>query len=407
MRRHFSPALLLALSTLAAPASAQVNDEPWYAGGAIGWTQVSNVYRVSANATPNDDQLRSATLLAGAQLRLGRQRLKLDARASQNDYRRNRDLRHLAYNGSAAWDWVLGSRLSGSLSTGAQRSLAPFNPGNAPVTTEKNIERSERVRLYARYGLVGLWSVDGAIGANRRDYSVALYDPYDYRQRSADLGLRWQPGAELNLRLGLREARGSYPRFRRLAGGEYQADRFTRQDVDASLWWTPSPQNQLNLRLSHGRSEHSEAGARDYKGNSGRLEWLWSPSARLQFQTVLSRDSGDDSRQIDLGQFGSIGSVSSRVYNSLQWQAAYALTAKLTLDASLGQTERELTDLLGASSRTGKDRTRTASLGARWAFDRKGSLGCQWATDRRRGAAEFSLPYEAESVGCSVQYMLR
>ena len=61
-------------------------------------------------------------------------------------------------------------------------------------------ERSERVRLYARYGLVGLWSVDGAIGANRRDYSIALYDPYDYRQRSADLGLNWQPSPSLSLR---------------------------------------------------------------------------------------------------------------------------------------------------------------------------------------------------------------
>ena len=46
-------------------------------------------------------------------------------------------------------------------------------------------------------------------------------------------------------------------------------------------------------------------------------------------------------------------------------------------------------------------------MGARWAFDRNGLLSCQLSTDRRTGAAGFSLPFNASSTGCSLQYMLR
>jgi hypothetical protein len=167
-------------------------------------------------------------LLAGVQARLGRHRWKLDTRVSQNDYQRNSDLRNLSYSATTSWDWASGSRLSGQVLLGSQRSLAPFNPGNAPVTNQKNIERSDRARVYARYGLAGLWAVDGSVGANRRDYSLALYDRYDYSQRNADIGLRYQPSPPLGLRLASRHSRGSYPRHTVTGVGSFQADRFSR-----------------------------------------------------------------------------------------------------------------------------------------------------------------------------------
>jgi hypothetical protein len=281
------------------------------------------------------DTVRSATLLAGVQARLGRQRWKLDTRVSQNDYQRNSDLRNCPTARRPSWDWASGSRLSGQVLLGSQRSLAPFNPGNAPVTNQKNIERSDRARVYARYGLAGLWAVDGSVGANRRDYSLALYDRYDYSQRNADIGLRYQPSPPLGLRLASRHSRGSYPRHTVTGVGSFQADRFSRRDLDASLTWTPGPEHQVALRISDGRSRHTEAAARDYRGRSGQLSTTWAPTSKLLFQAQLSRDTGDDSRLVDQGQFGSINSSNSRSYDSLQLQAVYSLTAKVTLDASL------------------------------------------------------------------------
>lgn len=405
--RPIPTGLLLLATLIGGSAQAQTADSPWYAGASLGVTQIRNVYRADDVQQPaNDDQLRSASLLAGARLRLGRQRLQLDTRISQNDYQRNRDLRNLAYNGGLTMDWVLGARLGGQLSLGAQRSLAPFNPGNAPVTTEKNIESSERARLSARYGLAGLWSVDGSLSANRRDYSIALYDRYDYSQQGGDLGLRWQAMNDIGLRVSTRRTSGEYPRHRALAGGAFEADRFRRKDIDLTVDWTPGTENRLVLRVSDGSAKHTSASARDFKGSSGRLDWTWVPTSRIRLQTSLSRENGDDSRLVDLGFFGSFNSSNSRRYDSLQLQAAYAVSAKISVDLNVSELRRELTDSFGANSNTGRDRTRAAGAGVRWAFDRRGQFGCQWASDRRSGAAGFSLPYKASSVGCSLQYMI-
>ena len=64
--------LWLALASGAAQAQAQAGDEPWYAGGSLGLTRIDNLYRVSDAETENSATVRSATLLAGPQARLGR-----------------------------------------------------------------------------------------------------------------------------------------------------------------------------------------------------------------------------------------------------------------------------------------------------------------------------------------------
>ncbi len=403
LMRPLTAGLLLAI---AASAQAQPEGDSWHLGASLGLTQLKNLYRTSNAAAANDDQLRTATLLAGSQLRLGRQRLRADARVSQNDYRRNPDLGYVGYAGGAGLDWVLGSQLSGSLSANAQRNLAPFNPGNAPITQDKNIENNRQLRAALRYGLRGQWSVDAALTAVKRDFSISLYEPYNYTQNSAQAGLRWQPDASLWARIGLRSAEGDYPRFRKRPDGSYEADRFTRNEIETSVDWQLAARHVLAVRLNYGKSDHTGANARDYQGGSGRLSWQWQPGSRLQMLTTLRREQGDDSRDIDLGLFGSISSLDSRVYDSLQWQAAYAISSKLSVNVSASELRRELSSSFGNLTRGGTDRTRTASVGVSWAFDQRGQLGCQWATDRRRGAAGFSLPYTASSVGCSVQYQI-
>jgi hypothetical protein len=405
MRLALACPLLVGLAAISG-AHAQVAEDPWYAGASLGWTKVSNLYRVSNEAARNDDTVRAVSVMAGAQTRLGRQRIKLDARLSQNDYSKNSDLGNLSYSGSGGLDWAIGSRISGTLSASSSRNLAPFNPGNTPITEKKNIERNDRARLYARYGLAGLWSVDGGFTAVRRDFSIVEYNRYDFSQTSFDLGLRWQPGPELSLRLGGRQADGKAPRYVTTANGSFLADRWKRKDVDASISWTPSLENQLTLRISNGTARHTEAAARDFKGSSGDLSWKWAPTARIFVTAQLSRETGDDTREINFGPITLLNSY-SRVSDTAQLQLVYAVSAKVSLDLSVSEARRSLSDERFGGIVEGKDRTRSAGLGVRWAMARNGSLGCQWNTDRRQGAAGFSLPYTASSVGCSAQYMLR
>lgn len=398
------PALLL---LIAAPAvQAQSDDAPWYLGASLGLTQVSNLYRLDGSQPRNDDQLRSLSLLAGGQMHLGRQRLRLDLRASKNDYQRNPDLGYVGYNATGNLDWQLGERLSGQFTVAGQRTLAPFNPGNAPSTTDKNIERNESARFSARYGLAGPWALEAGVTANQRDFSIPLYDRFDYSQVATDYGVRWQPQPAWSMRVGGRHASGRYPRFRQQADGSYLADRYKRNELELQLGWNPRPDHQLSLRLGQGTSRYTEAFARNSKGTNGSMDWRWAPSARWVLQLQASRDSGDDTRLVDLGQFGRFDSVNSSSTDALQLRASYAISAKLSLDLNAGEYRRKLVDSLGDTRVSGTDRTRSAGLGLRWAFTRQGQAGCQVNRDSRTGATGFSLPYTASSYGCSVQYLI-
>lgn len=403
MRRFLGCSLLLFGSLT----QAQSADAPWYVGASLGLTRVSNLYRLGGDAAANDDTVRSATLLAGVQARLGRQRWKLDANLSQNKYQRNSQLGYNGHSVSASWDWASGSRLSGQLLAGSERTLAPFNPGNVAISTEKNIERNDRARAYARYGLYGLWAVDGGLTLNRRDFSIALYDRFEYTQRSADLGLRYQASAELSLRAATRQSRATYPRFGRVFGStDFVEDRVRRKDLDLSADWTPSSAHQFALRLSSSTALHSVASAADYEGSSGSLNWSWVPTAKLLLQTRLWRDIGDDTREF-ASFFGTINSSNNRRYDGLRMQVVYQVSAKVSVQASVSEIRRDFVDEIGLQIRGNQDRTRAASLSARWAFDRNGMVSCQVAADRRTGSAnEFSPPYRAHSSGCSLQYLL-
>jgi hypothetical protein len=408
-----APLLVGAFFLLPSITQAQTEARPWYLGGSVSLTQVNNVYRVSqlansAEQVSNDDRVTGSSIYGGFNARLGRQRLRLDGSVVNNDYQRNRSLRYQGYTGRGGLDWQVGNALSGSLDFSAQRGLAPFNSGNLPSSRSKNIETNRDAALSARYGLLGPWSVDVAFGASDRDYSLASFERFELRQNSTSVGLRWSPSPALSTRLVLRHGRGTYPRFAALPasqGGGFQEDRFRRKDVDLVLTWQPSSLHALSARIGQGSTQRRLATGSNSKGTNYRLDWTWLPTSKLRLQTVLARENGADTQQFRFGEFVAGDSLSARRYDSLQLQAAYALSAKLNLNASAGESRRTVDNSVnGNTTASANDRTQTAALGLSWAYTRNGSVGCQINADRRRGAAGFGQPYSSHSVGCSLRY---
>lgn len=400
--RKSAPALLLLGCTL--PALAQ--QSPYYLGGSLGVTQVSNLYRTPEGQPRNNDTVTTASLLAGLDQRLGRQRLFGDVSLRHNRYKNNRSLGNDAYGLNAGLDWQTVNRLSGQFSVGSNRSLAPFNPGNAPAITRKNIEQADQARVSLRYGLLSLLSLDASLQHRRRDYSAVEYDPYDYRQDTLSLGLNYRPSALLRLGIALRHGEGKYPHYRKV-GATYQAEDFTTRSVDLTGDWTASGASTLSARLSASKRDHSAAGARDFSGATGSLSWRWQPSAKLLINTSLTRDTGDESSFFSLGTIGGIANDYSRLTNSLQVNASYELSGKLLLDAGLSYADRDLSNSFGSSRTESGDRSTSLSLGGRWLFSRSGLLGCNINHDTRSGQSALSTPYSANSYGCYAQLTLR
>lgn len=400
------PIALLIPGLLLGAGMARAEESPYYLGASLGVTHVSNIYRNSAGQPTNSDNVTTATLLAGLDQRIGRQRLFGDLSVRSNSYQNNSSLRNTGYGLNAGLDWQTVERLSGQLSLNSNRSLAQFNPGDAPAITKKNIEQTDQARASVRYGLLSLLSLEGSLTHRRRGYSASEYDAYDYQQDTVSLGLTYRPSSLLSLGVAGRYSKGEYPHSR-LVNGTYQADKYKRRDIDLNGTWTPSGASSLTARLSLGKREFSTNSARDFSGSTGSLNWRWQPTAKLTINSTLMRDSGDEASFYNLGSLGSISSDYSRITTSAQINASYELTGKVMLDAGLSLADRDLRNSFGNNALDGKDKTTSLSLGGRWMVTRNGLLGCQINHDKRSGQSFLSTPYSASSYGCYGQLTLR
>jgi len=396
---------LLVLSACLAAAHAQAETSPYYIGGSVGATHVSNVYRTTQGQPTNNDTVTSATLLAGLDQQLGRQRLFADASLGHNTYKNNSDLSNSSYSLNAGLDWQTMERLSGSISLGSNRSLAQFNPGDAPSLKKKNMVQLDSVGTTVRYGLISLLSLEGSFSHHRRDYTAEEFAQNEFSQDASSLGLVYRPSAALRLGIAGRHTKGKYPKYQ-LGTDGYVSNEFSRNDVDLTANWTASSASSVNARLSSGKSKYTTS-AKDFSGLTGAVSWRWAPSAKLQFNTSFSRDSGTETSFISLGSLGNLNYDNSRITTMFQIGADYALDSKLIFNAKVSVAKRDLSNSSGTSTVDGNDRTTNWALGGRWLATRSSQLGCQITREERTGQSSLSQPYTYSSYGCYAQLTLQ
>lgn len=400
-------AALVAIASLAQAASAQTDDAaPFYAGGSLGVSHVSNVYRQSS--APNSDTVVSAGVLAGVDQRLGRQHLTLDGALQNNRYSTNSELNYRSHSLRGALNWQTVGNLSGVLSAKSDQSMADFNIGSGVTPLfKKNIESNDEYRALARLGVGTRYQLEGGWTHRRRDFSAEQYDRFVYRQNTTSLGIYATPAG--NVRLGLvgRHTKGNNPRYptgfftldpQTLLPRDITArNDYTRDDVDLTARWTAGGHSTLNARLSRSRTSNSMDQLRDFSGTTGSVGWDWRPTAKLQLDLQYTRDTGQENtvRSGDL----------NRVYTSWRLGSSYALTGKLSLNAGANSNSARRAADSGVTLSDALDDTRSYNLGLRWAFSRGFSLSCQYDhTSRDSSVAQYV--YTASSYGCTGQAVI-
>ena len=312
-----APVWLAALALMSAAAQAQTDDTtPFYVGGTLGVSRVSNVYR-EPNAT-NDDTVTSVGLLGGIDQRLGRQHLTLDGSVQNNRYSTNSDLNYRSYSLRSALNWQTVGNLSGVLSAKSDRSLADFNIGGGidpnNLVRTKNIERNDEYQAIARLGVATRYTLEGGWTHRKRNFTVPDYNRFVYSQDTGSLGLYATPGG--NVRLGLvgRHTKGENPRYPIAYLGTdpttgqgvyvYAPNDYTRDDIDFTTRWTVGGFSSLNTLISGSKTGNGLVLLRDFSGTTGAIGWNWRPTGKLQFDLNYSRDTGQESvvRAADLNR---------------------------------------------------------------------------------------------------------
>lgn len=408
---------LATLALIATGAAATAETSPYYLGISQGFSHDSNVYRVEDSTVlpaglNRSDTIASTALVGGIDQPIGRQRLFGNGTFRHNRFADNKALNNESYSANLGLDWETVNHLSGRLSGAASQNLARFNPDNdVPTVLAKNVERTKQLDAVGRLGVVTRLTAELGFGWREVSYSADEFRSREYDQKVGSAGLKYSPSAALTFGTALRRTDGKFGRYRAVGTG-FLADRYKRNDLDLTSTWLPSGASTLQARISFTEVDHTEAVQRDYSGATGMVRWNWKPTGKLSFNTILSRDTGEEVAFLDFGG-GATGSDGlSKTTSTLRLRADYALTAKITLGAGGSYARRTLVDTFtfgnGSSfPREGRDTTSNVSLNASWAPARSLLLSCEASRDRRSAAGALSDSFGITVYGCTGQFVLQ
>lgn len=402
--RHTLRATTVALSLLLGGSLVHAETSPYYLGVATTLMHDSNLYRRSSGSGQVvGDTVWAQALVAGVDQRLGRQRLNGTATVRRNDYRSLDTLDYTGHNLKLGLDWETVNNLSGTVGVSSARGLRRVDTTNSlgqPIS-EQYVQNDRGFNASARLGVITRMTLEAGIVQSRTGYSYAVYDRANAtRQRTLSLGGRYQVGGATQVGVGLRQGRVVYPGISS-GGSDYD-----RRDIDLTVNWRPSGLTSVYGRLSHSRTEHDAAAARttDFSGPTWELRGDTQATGKLKLAASLSHDTGIATSTYSLT---SRSENFSRASTNIGLDANFALTSKIALRAGLDLASRDLERLTTSTTDlSGKDDTRTLSLGASWQPSRTLTLACDLSQERRTVSGNASLPYSVNVYSCNGQFVI-
>lgn len=415
--------LLPLVGALAAAGLAQAETSPYSIGASQSVMHDSNVYLAPDSIASQSDTVYTTSLLGSLDQPIGRQRVFGNFSLRENLYGSHTELNNLGYGILAGLDWETINHISGNLRYEANRSLAQLSPEGGLVNQSKNIETSQQFDAVGRIGVVTRMTAAATYSYRNLAYSSPLFAYREFSEHVGTFGFDYQQSSALMLGTDYRYTQGKTPHYGSSVDATAEQDDFRRNDIDLTARWVPTGASTVTGRLSYGKETHSVASTRSFSGTTGSATWNWRPTGKLEFDTTVLRDTGNEAtfqQSASTGNGPSGGTNTnntttstgddSRITNSLQIRTRYAATAKISINLALGTTQRTL---VGSSTGVnanvdGHDRTNTIGLGAKWTPTRNVEVGCSYSRDKRTSNADvLSLPYSANSYGCFGQFLLQ
>jgi hypothetical protein len=403
---------LVACLGMVASMGARAEPNPYYIGASQTFTHDNNILR-SPEGSVVSDSYSTTSVLAGFDQPISRQRLYANGTVSYNRYKNRDDLNNTGYGLNAGWDWATIGHLSGTLLANLNRQLVPNSVSDTTLLlNEKNLATTRQYAATAALGGVTKLTFEAGLTHRELDYTNALWAGLENRQDSGSLGVKYRPSDLLTLGVGGRETRGKY-------NPSGTPDEYRRHDLDLTALWSPTGASTFDARLSFGRQKYDTGTERDFSGTTGSLQWRWKPTGKLNFYTLVLRDTGSQAGLIYTGDviiapsgitFETRPGDTSRVTTLARLRGEYEATAKIKLNASVSNTHRDLVSTLVLVPESGTDTTVASSLGVRYSPTRNITLGCDWSHESRSvssGITALSYPYSATVYGCMGQFLLQ
>jgi exopolysaccharide biosynthesis operon protein EpsL len=299
-----------------------------------------NIYRVPSSFTdlstlpgigPNpsrQDYIDSITGGMGAEWLLGsRQSLDLNLRVDDNYYLHNTDLNNVSTNDHLAWNWGLGSALSGEVGGDYNRTLASFvntSVYSRDVVIKTDYFASLRYQVGPRWGLFGgLLGLDYKLTAPELNYNNSS-------SKAVDLGADYLTVAGNRLGFDYRYTDSTSPNTSIVNGvalsPDYREDRarllavyslsaktsidgsvgYLKRtypstaigDFDGVIWritlnWQPTPKTQLLASTWQQLTAEATAQTDYYVSRGVTVTPIWTVSEKVALSLIFSREKQD------------------------------------------------------------------------------------------------------------------
>jgi len=394
--KNKSLAVLTPLCLCLYAAGARAELEPFSFTASENLQHQSNPTRTSDNQkTP--DWISVTEFSAAMDEAVGRSKLVGSAAVNYSSYAHEDALSAYGYRGGLEFDWNTIGDLSGAL--GADTDRRQYVEGvtanantSASTKIERNIQTDDHVFGRLALGGPGRWQIFGGADANRRHYSASDYEGDDERQWSTNLGTNYATSPDLSFGLVGNYTRGEYPTVPTgfLIGDQEvtTVSKFKTRSIDATTKLTASGNSALDASVGY-TSETSDSLAKPVHFINGSLNWKWTPPSHFTVTLGLKRSSDVDTNSTgaNTGVLNVNNLNGTSINNVAQLGVSYALTAKVTLDASGSYSEQRYADLVQLGGTGGSLRSGTLYLSAHYLPTRTTDVNCGAGYEKRRSDA--------------------
>jgi hypothetical protein len=390
-------AVLTPLCLCLVAGSARADLEP-YSFGASETVQHQSNLNHTDDAHRTADWISTTEFSAAVNQPLGRDKLVASAAVDFNRYKRTHPLNATGYQAAAEFDWSAIGDLSGAL--GADSHRRQYIAGDTADLTGANGATALNVRnlqtdnhAFARMALGGesRLTIFGGVDANQRRFSLSndTFNSQEEQQWSTNLGTRYATSPDLSFGVSGAYVRGEYPHGTApvTPSTTWTASNFSTKSLSATSKWQASGNSSLDASLGY-TTENSDALSSNRHFVNGSLNWVWTPPSHFTVNLGFKRSSDADTSSTGSG----VGIVNANnlngtsVNNVGHLEVTYALTAKITLDASADYTQRKYSDVkqLDAADANGSTRTSRYFLTAHYQPTRTTDLSCGGGRESRR-----------------------
>lgn len=379
-----APAVALAFETVdslpwpssgrfpAYPADPARPTDIWIQGGMM---RDDNILRLESGGR-SDTVTRVGAGFSHSQRVIGRQTVRLDARADYYDFQEFQRLDHFAYSGLADWRWEVGNNLSGSIAAGRERRIADLSE-----TQSATRSMVTATRLSATGGYLVTPSVRLRAGVSRTLAERTERTDPETRATSVTAAAEYVTPLRTALGVEARRTDGEAPIAEAVAVLGPVDNDFREREVAFVASYAPGAFLRGDVRVGRTTRRYTELPNRDFEGTTWRVRGEWLPGNKTSLALALYREPRSI---IDVAA----GHV---VVEGISFGPSWAATNKLVFAARLIREDRTFEGdpaLAVPGTPLRDENTRTLRFGVGWEPQRHWEAG--FAIDRGERESNIS-----------------